>query len=109
MATRGMIDRPATAVRRIWAGFALTAANGIATFNFPAGRFTSMAPIVEASVNMGTNDALNYICQVISTSISGCLVEVQVAGEVNVLGIGVLGATNPLANIRVEVIATEAG
>lgn len=89
-----------------WLGTAVTDGAGVATFNFPAGRFTA-APVVAVALQGGNGNAKFHI--VTANSNTQAKVTVRQAAGVTVLSIGVLASAVVEAGVTVHLVAGDAG
>jgi hypothetical protein len=90
----------------VWAGTAVTDAAGVATFTYPAGRFTA-PPVAAVEIQGGNGNAKFH--KISAHSAAATSVLVQAAAGVTVLGLGVLAVAAPEAGVTVHLHATTAG
>lgn len=104
--TAGSYSPPAPAVRPVWRGTAVSAANGVATFTYPVGRFTA-PPVLAVAIESANTNMKTH--RVLSNTALGATVLVLAAAGVTLLGIGVLAVGAAEAGATVHLHAGDAG
>lgn len=97
---------PPGAFRRVYAGTAVTDANGDAVFSF-APSFGAV-PVAVAQVGPSADTALTE-ARITALTASSCTVNVRRAPAVTLLGIQILAVPQPAVGATVQLIATAAG